>query len=75
MLKFIFHVAFYFELHIHFQKRFKTHLHSATDFHLSHLNSESSFSPNLVIDFLSLDVEGSELDILETVPWDKVDIR
>ncbi len=27
------------------------------------------------IDFLSLDVEGSELDILQTLPWDKVDIR
>ena len=27
------------------------------------------------IDFLSLDVEGAELDVLNTVPWDKVDIE
>ena len=26
------------------------------------------------VDFLSLDVEGAELDILNTIPWDKVDI-
>ena len=26
------------------------------------------------IDFLSLDVEGSEMNILETIPFDKVDI-
>ena len=33
------------------------------------------FSQKLIIDFLSLDVEGSELDILTTVPWQNVDIR
>ena len=27
------------------------------------------------VDYLSLDVEGAELDILQTIPWDKVDIR
>ncbi|KAJ8314217.1 hypothetical protein KUTeg_008778 [Tegillarca granosa] len=27
------------------------------------------------IDFLSLDVEGSELDVLQTIPFDKVDIK
>ena len=27
------------------------------------------------IDFFSLDVEGSELDVLKTIPWDKVDIK
>ena len=26
------------------------------------------------VDFFSLDVEGAELDILNTIPWDKVDI-
>ncbi|XP_068230115.1 uncharacterized protein [Palaemon carinicauda] len=28
-----------------------------------------------VIDFLSLDVEGDELKVLQTVPWDKVQVR
>ena len=27
------------------------------------------------IDFLSLDIEGSELDVLNTIPWHKVDIQ
>ena len=27
------------------------------------------------IDFFSLDIEGDELAILQTIPWDKVDIR
>lgn len=27
------------------------------------------------VDFLSLDVEGPELEVLETIPWTKVDIR
>jgi len=27
---------------------------------------------NLSIDYMSLDVEGSELQILSTLPWDKV---
>ena len=27
------------------------------------------------IDFLSLDIEGAELDVLSTIPWDKVDIE
>ena len=27
------------------------------------------------IDYFSLDVEGSELDILKTIPFDKVDIK
>ena len=30
---------------------------------------------NPTIDYFSLDVEGSELAILKTIPWDKVDIR
>lgn len=30
---------------------------------------------NPTVDYLSLDVEGSELDILHTIPWNKVDIR
>ena len=30
---------------------------------------------NPTVDFLSLDTEGGELEILETLPWDKVDIR
>lgn len=28
-----------------------------------------------VIDYFSLDVEGSELNVLKTIPFDKVDIR
>ena len=27
------------------------------------------------IDYFSLDVEGFELDVLRTIPWDKVDIK
>ena len=27
------------------------------------------------VDYFSLDVEGVELDILRTIPWDKVDIK
>ena len=30
---------------------------------------------NPTVDFLSLDTEGGELEVLETLPWDKVDIR
>lgn len=29
----------------------------------------------LTVDFFSLDVEGDELNVLKTVPWDKADIR
>ena len=27
------------------------------------------------VDYFSLDVEGLELEVLQTIPWDKVDIR
>ena len=27
------------------------------------------------VDFLSLDIEGAELDVLKTIIWDKIDIR
>jgi hypothetical protein len=27
------------------------------------------------IDYLSLDIEGAELDVLKTIPWDRLDIR
>lgn len=30
---------------------------------------------NPVVDFFSLDVEGSEFNVLRTIPFDKVDIR
>ena len=30
---------------------------------------------NPVVDYFSLDVEGAELQILKTIPWDKVDIK
>ena len=30
---------------------------------------------NPSVDYFSLDVEGVELDILKTIPWDKVDIK
>ena len=30
---------------------------------------------NPIVDYFSLDVEGAELGILKTIPWDKVDIR
>ena len=33
------------------------------------------FPGNPTIDFLSMDVEGSEYPILRTIPFDKVDIR
>ena len=32
-------------------------------------------SNHTTIDYLSLDVEGSEMKILKTVPWNKVDIK
>ena len=30
---------------------------------------------NPTVDYFSLDVEGVELDILKTIPWNKVDIK
>ena len=30
---------------------------------------------NPTVDFLSLDIEGAEYQVLRTIPWDKVDIR
>ena len=30
---------------------------------------------NPTIDYFSLDIEGSELDVLKTIPFDKVDIK
>ena len=30
---------------------------------------------NRTVDFLSLDIEGAEFQVLRTIPWDKVDIR
>uniref|UniRef100_A0A2P2IA64 Protein Star-like n=1 Tax=Hirondellea gigas TaxID=1518452 RepID=A0A2P2IA64_9CRUS len=30
---------------------------------------------NPIVDFLSLDIEGAELEVLKTIPWDKVKIR
>ena len=30
---------------------------------------------NPVVHYFSLDVEGAELKVLKTVPWDKVDIK
>ena len=27
------------------------------------------------VDYFSLDIEGVELDVLKTIPWDKVDIK
>ena len=30
---------------------------------------------NPVVDYLSLDIEGAELPVLKTIPWDKVDIK
>lgn len=27
------------------------------------------------VDYFSLDVEGVELEVLQTIPWDKVDIK
>ncbi len=32
-------------------------------------------SNRTTIDFLSLDVEGHEIKILKTIPWDRVDIK
>ena len=36
---------------------------------------ESFFADNPRVDYLSLDVEGAELAVLETIPFDRVDIR
>jgi hypothetical protein len=33
------------------------------------------FRGKICIDYFSLDVEGAELAILKTIPWDKVDIK
>ena len=30
---------------------------------------------NPSVDYFSLDIEGVELDVLQTIPWDKVDIK
>ena len=30
---------------------------------------------NPTVDYFSLDIEGAELDVLKTIPWDKVDIK
>ena len=30
---------------------------------------------NPAVDFLSLDIEGAEIQVLKTLPWDKVDIQ
>ena len=30
---------------------------------------------NPIVDYFSLDIEGSELDVLKTIPFDKVDIK
>ena len=30
---------------------------------------------NPVVDYFSLDVEGAEIGILKSIPWDKVDIK
>jgi len=30
---------------------------------------------NPKVDFISLDIEGAELPVLKTIPWDKVNIR
>ena len=30
---------------------------------------------NVTVNYLSLDIEGAELQVLETLPWDKVDIE
>jgi hypothetical protein len=30
---------------------------------------------NPTVDYMSLDIEGSELQVLQTLPWDKVDIK
>ena len=30
---------------------------------------------NPTVDYFSLDIEGIELDILKTIPWDKVNIK
>ena len=31
--------------------------------------------PVTTVNYLSLDIEGAELEVLETIPWDKVDIE
>ncbi len=33
------------------------------------------FSGNPVVDYLSLDVEGAEISVLRTIPWQRVKIR
>ncbi len=35
----------------------------------------SDFSGNPVVDYLSLDVEGAEISVLRTIPWQRVKIR
>ena len=30
---------------------------------------------NVTVNYLSLDIEGAELQVLQTLPWDKVDIE
>ena len=30
---------------------------------------------NPSVDYFSLDIEGVELDVLKSIPWDKVDIK
>ena len=30
---------------------------------------------NPTVDYFSLDIEGVELDVLKTIPWDNVDIK
>ena len=30
---------------------------------------------NVTVNYLSLDIEGAELQVLRTLPWDKVDIE
>lgn len=30
---------------------------------------------NPTVDYMSLDIEGAELAVLRSIPWDKVDIR
>ena len=39
------------------------------------LKRKYAFIRHPVVDYLSLDIEGAELDILKTIPWTQVDIR
>ena len=39
------------------------------------LQSVLSALDNPIIDYFSLDVEGAEMGILKSIPWDKVDIK